>query len=146
MSMSRSLAAYTDVAAVWEAARKRGDLTLTLHSPSAAKNFQMRMYFYRKLLRTRQEQALGDHILAKTPYDGMSLRILKDSPCQVKVMHTVFHGLIEDAEGNPVELDTEVPVPVLPEGPSDPLDLGSLDPEDDLEASARAFAASLARR
>jgi hypothetical protein len=141
MAMSRSLAAYNDVAAVWNAACERGDLTLTLHSPSAAKNFQMRMYFYRKLLRTKQEQSFGPATHAKTPYDHMSLRIPKENPCQIRVMQVIFHGKIEDADGNPVDLQN-IPMTAEPED-ADPLDLGTFDAEDDLEAAARAFAKSL---
>lgn len=130
MPLPKALGMYADVKQVFDTCLAQGALTLTFQTPAKASQFRQRGYYYRKLLHTKQLEALGLEVAnTYTPYDSIKLTISKTDPLRVRVEEVHLDAVMVLDSG-------ETPQPPEPETPVDLSD-------DSLEALARKFAQDL---
>ena len=109
MGMSRTIATYTNLARILDAALAAGGATFRLETPGRARHFIQRAYFFRKLLHDQQAASAVFNVdtrITHTPYDSMKLT---RKNCVVTLSFDEIEGVLLDGEGNPLELPDTLP-------------------------------------
>lgn len=134
MPLPKALGMYADIKQVFDLCLKSGPLTVDFPTPAQASQFRQRAYYYRKLLHSKQLDALGLPIaVTATPYDSIKLTILKDRPCAVRVAEVSLLANVTLDSGETVSLEKVAEPLPLEATVDDPLMLAAQQLAKDLE-------------
>lgn len=109
MSMSKEIATYADVKAIFDKMLEtKQDLKYKLPSMKAAHRWRYRAYYYRKLLRKQDAIRLGmKDIQVATPYDGIQI-IDFDINGTLLLKFAAIEGKLMTADEQPVPVSIDL--------------------------------------